>query len=228
MVVLRGLKRLRVLNLSQNPVAFRAGYRAWVLANASRLEVFDNTGVSDSERGGGTPEAKVSGAVGAPSAHKDGGGPGARAGEARLTFGVPLSELLTREAAGLPQLVQECTRHVQERASSDRKVLTGEGHPSAVLALRNAFDRGGAAGQLALVECMDGRSDADITAACTVLRTFLLELPQPVVPVENFLPLLQEASAGSRAGGTRGKGRRLEAILSSMPREHWALLDHVL
>ena len=30
MVVLRGLKRLRVLNLSQNPTAFRSGYRSWV------------------------------------------------------------------------------------------------------------------------------------------------------------------------------------------------------
>ena len=89
MVVLRGLKRLRVLNLSQNPTSFRKGYRSWVLANARRLEVFDNAGVSEAEREGDDVASRV---IGEPQSRK-----GARPEDAspvHKTFGVPLAELL--------------------------------------------------------------------------------------------------------------------------------------
>lgn len=53
MGVLRGLKRLRVLNVSHTPASSRHGYRAWVLANARRLEVLDDGPVSEVDRQGG-------------------------------------------------------------------------------------------------------------------------------------------------------------------------------
>ena len=220
MVVLRGLKRLRVLNLSQNPTSFRKGYRSWVLANARRLEVFDNAGVSEAEREGDDVASRV---IGEPQSRK-----GARPEEAspvHKTFGVPLAELLEHDVATLPRLVQECTRHVQERSPSDKAVLTADGDPSVVLLLRNAFERGGDAGQIALLDCMDGSSDADVRAACSVLRSFLLELPQPVVPVEFYLPLLEAASGRA---SVPSDGSQIEDLLAPMPQEHWALLEHVL
>ena len=53
--VLRVLKRLRVLSLRGNPTCAQPGYRGWVLANAPRLEVFDEQPVSAEERRGVAP-----------------------------------------------------------------------------------------------------------------------------------------------------------------------------
>ena len=229
MVVLRGLKRLRVLNLSQNPTATRIGYRAWILANARRLEVFDNEGVSDAEREGADDVSTARSVETSASRRTD---DAESVKSMRRTFGVPLTDLLTQEVSTLPRLVQECTRHVQERKVSNQATLTADGDPSIVLLLRNAFERGGDAGQVALVDCMDATGDADLRAACSVLRAFLLELPQPVVPVDFFLRVLEVAprrgSDAAAALPTAADGHELEQILAPMPQEHWALLEHLL
>ena len=222
MNVLRTLKRLRVLNLGQNPAALHKGYRAWVLANARRLEVFDNEGVSDAERAGHDVERRMAEAP----PRREGGrssddADGTSRGAARRIFGVPLHELLELDVSTLPRLVQECTRHVQERAPAASSDLTVDGDPSLVMELRNAFERSAESGAIALLECIDGSSEGDVRAACTLLRTFLLEMPQPVVPVEFFLPLLEAA-----AGGTRGA--QLDEILAPMPHEHATLFEHLL
>ena len=228
MVVLRGLKRLRVLNLSQNPTSFHKGYRAWVLANARRLEVFDNEGVSEAERDGDDVASRVV----EPSAGRRVAQPddaNTSKGGTRKTFGVPLHEVLELDVSTLPRLVQECTRHVQERSPTEGAVLTADGDPSLVMQLRNAFERGGDAGQMALVECMADDNDADVRAACSLLRSFLLELPQPVVPVDYFLPLLEAASGrGAHGGRAKQRGAQLEEILTPMPHENWALFEHLL
>ena len=112
-------------------------------------------------------------------------------------------------------------------AQSFRAVgLTSDGNPSSVLSLRNAFEKGGDNGQMALLDGMDDGSDSDIRAACSVLRSFLLELPQPVIPVDYFLPLLEAASA--RMPGSPADVSKLESILAPMPSEHWTLLEHIL
>ena len=99
MVVLRGLKRLRVLNLSQNPTATRIGYRAWILANARRLEVFDNEGVSDAEREGADDVSTARSVETSASRRTD---DAESVKSMRRTFGVPLTDLLTQEVSTLP------------------------------------------------------------------------------------------------------------------------------
>ena len=251
MAVLRGLKRLRVLNLSQNPVATQQrAYRAWVLANARRLEVFDNAGVSEAEREGEDVMSRVVDATMASQAHAprsrarhDGGttaaeaaaaaaaGGGSKPQTARV-FGVPLQQLLQQELSSLPRVVQECTRHVQERAPQDKSALTVDADPSLMLQLRKAFERSPEAGQRALLTCMDaaprGSGEyADVRAACSLVRSFLIELPQPLVPVELFLPLLEAAQLGPTSAD-KPLGAQLEAILVPMAHEQWALLEHLL
>ena len=145
MAVLRSLKRLRVLNLSSNPVCEQGGYRAWVLANAQRLEILDETAVVDGERGElkGDGNNAGSGATQmlAPVIGGLAGDASVR-GTGRRLFGVPLAELLLREQSSIPTAVQECTRHVQQRQPAIQTALTADGDPSLVLTLRNAFEAG--------------------------------------------------------------------------------------
>ena len=224
-----------------------------MIANARRLEVFDNQGVSEAERAGGEGDWQMAEAnlptSNSRTYRRDHHGPpddasvmsdGSAASRARKAvsgqrvFGVSLHDLLRDEVSSVPRVVQECTRHMLSVSGgvADAAALTAEGDASAVLGVRNAFERGADAGQGALLELMDGRSDADVRVACSVLRAYLLELPQPVVPTELYLPLLEAARArdatGTRAGAPSKARTRLEAVLAPMPAEHWALLEHVL
>jgi hypothetical protein len=128
-------------------------------------------------------------------------------------FGRDVELILRREGGLLPRLVQECTRHVQERTGGEAgrvpagTALTAEGHPSAVLALRHAFEISPERGIAALRESVvpsggssgdDDESelrDGDVRASCSLLRAFLIELPQPLIPNELFLPLLETTKA---------------------------------
>ena len=149
-------------------------------------------------------------------------------------LGVALEETLRREGAGslLPRLVEECTRHVQERAPRDPLALTSDGDPSHVMALRVGFERSGEHGVQALrhaaAEAVEqasegGGSSADVRAACSLLRTFLVELPRPLVPVDLFLPALEAA----RDKEHQQLAASLEEIFAPMPEAHQLLLEHL-
>ena len=125
-------------------------------------------------------------------------------------FGRDVELILRREGGLLPRLVQECTRHIQERTGGEEgrvpagTALTAEGHPSAVLALRHAFEISPERGLAALRESVVPSSgddyeselcDGDVRASCSLLRAFLIEMPQPLIPNELFLPLLETTKA---------------------------------
>ena len=76
----------------------------------------------------------------------------------------------------------------------------------------NAFELGAQEGSAALARGRDERY-RDVRAACSLLRTFLLELAQPLVPVDFFLPLLRGAQACERCE---------PAEVVRQPRRKWA------
>jgi hypothetical protein len=251
MAVLRGLKRLRVLNLSHTPAASQRGYRGWVVANARKLELLDDAPVTEAERMGEDdknsaldddassvassavasswlsgfsgvssrstqrekPEGGRYSSAAAPAASSAAPSAAAPGHTLAPTFGRDVELILRREGGLLPRLVQECTRHVQERTGGEAgrvpagTALTAEGHPSAVLALRHAFEISPERGIAALRESVvpsggssgdDDESelrDGDVRASCSLLRAFLIELPQPLIPNELFLPLLETTKA---------------------------------
>ena len=252
--VLRALKRLRVLSLRGNPTCAQPGYRGWVLANAPRLEVFDEQPVSAEERRGvapaehsrteaarsllsddGAAEAEAAAAAEAASAahgrelsRRRSGGAEAAPVQVRI-FGGALEDLLEAEQAELPAVVRLVTRHVQERCPPDGADLLQDGAPSLVMSLRNAFELGAKEGTAALARGRDERY-RDVRAACSLLRSFLLELAQPLVPVDFFLPLLRAAQACERCAPAEAAHRRreMEDVLRPMPPQATLLLEHVL
>ena len=252
--VLRALKRLRVLSLRGNPTCAQPGYRGWVLANAPRLEVFDEQPVSAEERRGVAPaehsrteaarsllsddsaaEAEAAAAAEAASAahgrelsRRRSGGAEAAPVQVRI-FGGALEDLLEAEQAELPAVVRLVTRHVQERCPPDGADLLQDGAPSLVMSLRNAFELGAKEGTAALARGRDERY-RDVRAACSLLRSFLLELAQPLVPVDFFLPLLRAAQACERCAPAEVAHRRreMEDVLRPMPPQATLLLEHVL
>ena len=164
--VLRVLKRLRVLSLRGNPTCTQPGYRGWVLANAPRLEVFDEQPVSAEERRGLAPavptrteaarsllsddgaagaeveEAAAAAAMAAAAGGRDlsrrrSGGADSAPVQVRI-FGSTLEDLLAAEQAELPAAVRLITRHVQERCPPDGADLVQDGAPSLVMSLRSA------------------------------------------------------------------------------------------
>ena len=228
MAVLRGLRRLRVFQIQGNPVCEHNELRSWVLANAPRIELLD----VKSARAIAEKAAAAAGSAAADGKEEgdgdtDGDGEGRAPTPSRRLLGMPLHKVAGDE--DLPELVQECARHVQERGAPTLQLLTAEGNASLVLQLRNGFERSTAEG-IATLERLEDADHNDVRAACGLLRRFLLELPEPLIPVDMYLPLLE---ATQRLGdeprkSSREKGVELETILEPMPYENSLLLEHIL
>ena len=261
MAVLGSLRRLRVLSLRNNPAADAPGFRSWALANAPRLELLDGqpvaaeraaaeraaasgSGGSGTGAGGSSAGALAAGALAAAAsvaATAAGAAPTPTPRDAcrpsspgrprggRL-FGEPLESVLEEEGARIPAVLQECSRHVQlaaqdDDAGGDAALLVGDGAPSAVLALRNAFEQSDAHGIAAL------RGLADAAAAAALIRAYLYELPEPLIPADVFLQMLNAAAAHERAvndGGREIALSTLDGLLARIAPTRALVLEHVL
>ena len=258
MAVLGSLRRLRVLSLRNNPAADAPGFRSWALANAPRLELLDGQSRRRRARAPSAPPPPA--AAAAPPAAAPGAlAAGALAAAASVAataagaaptptprdacrpsspgrprggrlFGEPLESVLEEEGARIPAVLQECSRHVQlaaqdDDAGGDAALLVGDGAPSAVLALRNAFEQSDAHGIAAL------RGLADAAAAAALIRAYLYELPEPLIPADVFLQMLNAAAAHERAvndGGREIALSTLDGLLARIAPTRALVLEHVL
>ena len=215
MAVLRGLRRLRVFQIQGNPVCEHNELRSWVLANAHRIELLD----VKSARAIAEKAAAAAGSAAADGKEEgdgdaDGDGEGRAPTPSRRLLGMPLHKVAGDE--DLPELVQECARHVQERGAPTLQLLTAEGNASLVLQLRNGFERSTAEG-IATLERLEDADHNDVRAACGLLRRFLLELPEPLIPVDMYLRSSRRRSGWEMSRASRAARRGSSSRPSSSP-----------
>ncbi|XP_076143505.1 protein FAM13B isoform X3 [Alosa pseudoharengus] len=135
-------------------------------------------------------------------------------GEGRV-FGVPLDELQTSGQPGqqVPLLVRHIVEYIEEHGGLDMEgVFLVNGNAERVDWLRQRYDSG---------EHVDLQKEADLASAVSLLRLFLQEMPQPVIPVNlqtHILQIYQEYTSEEELA------RNLKYWLQQLPQLNYSLL----
>ncbi|XP_060081794.1 protein FAM13A-like isoform X2 [Ylistrum balloti] len=148
--------------------------------------------------------------------------PGSRrkiASNARKTFGVPLDELVQLAPTGstVPFLVTRVCEHIQNKGFDHEGIFRISGSARVVEKLRASFDSQGNA---------DLDEDNDIMAVAGVLKLFLRELPDAVIPsslTKQFVSI-QEACMND----TSACIYKLKMAIISLPKENYNLLKYIM
>ncbi|XP_071435314.1 rho GTPase-activating protein 25 [Pithys albifrons albifrons] len=135
-------------------------------------------------------------------------------------FGQHLADTVAYEQRfGQPQvpvLVQKCAQFILERGRSEEGIFRLPGQDTVVKQLRDAFDAG---------ERPSFHRDTDVHTVASLLKLYLRELPEPVVPwaqYEDFLLCGQALDAEE----TKGHEELLKQ-LSLLPRDNYNLLSYL-
>ncbi|KAL4631535.1 protein FAM13B isoform X1 [Arapaima gigas] len=130
-------------------------------------------------------------------------------------FGIPLEEVQQSGQPGqeVPLLVKHIVEYIEEHGHLDLKGLfLVNGNAERVEWLRQRYDSG---------EEVDLEKEADLASAVSLLRLFLQELPEPVVPVSlqgHILQLYQDCSTEEEFS------RNMKYFLQQLPQVNYSLL----
>ncbi|XP_076368806.1 protein FAM13A-like isoform X3 [Tachypleus tridentatus] len=134
------------------------------------------------------------------------------------TFGVPLGVLVERNSSesSVPFVVNRLCQFILENGLKQEGIFRIEGNARLTNKLKTAFDQAGDA----LLE-----TEGDVPSVASLLKLFLQELPEPVVPAS----LCPEFLNAVRACGTWREecARRLKCLLENMPFENFNLLKYL-
>ncbi|XP_030621452.1 protein FAM13B [Chanos chanos] len=130
-------------------------------------------------------------------------------------FGVPLEEVQQSGQPGqeVPLLVRSIVEYIEEHGGLDLEGLfLVNGNAERVDWLRQRFDSG---------EDVDLQKEADVASAVSLLRLFLQELPEPVIPTGlqiHILQLYQDYSSEEELA------RNMKYFLQQLPQVNYSLL----
>ncbi|XP_010002248.1 PREDICTED: rho GTPase-activating protein 25 [Chaetura pelagica] len=135
-------------------------------------------------------------------------------------FGQRLAETMAHEQKfgqhQVPILVQKSAEFIREHGVSEEGIFRLPGQDNLVKQLRDAFDAG---------ERPSFDRDTDVHTVASLLKLYLRELPEPVVPwmqYEDFLLCGQTLDADERKGH-----QELLKQLSLLPRDNYNLLSYI-
>ncbi|XP_055015185.1 protein FAM13B isoform X2 [Boleophthalmus pectinirostris] len=131
-------------------------------------------------------------------------------------FGVPLEEVTrahTISGHEVPALVKHIVEYIEEHGDLDLEgVFLVNGNAERVEWLRQRYDSG---------EEVQLQREADLASAVSLLRLFLQELPEPVIPTAMQAHILQLHQDYS---GEEEQCRRLKYLLQQLPQVNYGLL----
>ncbi|XP_052264203.1 protein FAM13A-like isoform X2 [Dreissena polymorpha] len=135
------------------------------------------------------------------------------------TFGVPLSDLVSRAPKGyrVPFIVKKICSHIQHHGINEEGIFRLSGSHATMERLRAQFDLRGDA---SLEEC------GDIMAIAGMLKVFLREMPEATIPdrmTAQFLAIHERFPKDPKSCVTH-----LKPLLKELPDEHYDLLKHVI
>ncbi|NXG02996.1 RHG25 protein, partial [Sakesphorus luctuosus] len=116
----------------------------------------------------------------------------------------------------VPVLVQKCAQFILERGRNEEGIFRLPGQDTVVKQLRDAFDAG---------ERPSFHRDTDVHTVASLLKLYLRELPEPVVPWAQYEDFLL---CGQALDAEEAKGREeLLKQLSLLPRDNYNLLSYL-
>ncbi|XP_008285287.1 rho GTPase-activating protein 25 [Stegastes partitus] len=135
-------------------------------------------------------------------------------------FGKSLMDTVTYEQRFgphmVPILVQKCVEFIKEHGLNEEGIFRLPGQDNAVKQFRDAFDAG---------ERPSFPSDTDVHTVASLLKLYLRELPEPVVPwtqYQDFLDCTNMLDSSSTEGW-----EKLEKQIGLLPRINYNLLSYV-
>ncbi|KAI3372271.1 hypothetical protein L3Q82_022776, partial [Scortum barcoo] len=135
-------------------------------------------------------------------------------------FGKGLMDTVTYEQRFgphlVPILVQKCVEFIKEHGLEEEGIFRLPGQDNAVKQFRDAFDAG---------ERPSFPSDTDVHTVASLLKLYLRELPEPVVPwtqYQDFLDCTNLLDSSSTEGW-----EKLEKQIALLPRMNYNLLSYV-
>ncbi|KAM9743951.1 rho GTPase-activating protein 25 [Menidia menidia] len=135
-------------------------------------------------------------------------------------FGKSLVDTVTSEQRFgphmVPILVQKCVEFIKEHGLNEEGIFRLPGQDNAVKQFRDAFDAG---------ERPSFPSDTDVHTVASLLKLYLRELPEPVVPwtqYQDFLDCTNQMDPSSKEGW-----EMLEKQVALLPRINYNLLSYV-
>ncbi|KAM9393558.1 rho GTPase-activating protein 25 [Pholidichthys leucotaenia] len=135
-------------------------------------------------------------------------------------FGKSLMDTVTYEQRFgphmVPILVQKCVEFIKENGLDEEGIFRLPGQDNAVKQFRDAFDAG---------ERPSFPSDTDVHTVASLLKLYLRELPEPVVPwtqYQAFLDCTNMLDSNSKEGW-----EKLEKQIALLPRINYRLLSYV-
>ncbi|KAM9360957.1 rho GTPase-activating protein 25 [Symphorus nematophorus] len=135
-------------------------------------------------------------------------------------FGKALMDTVTYEQRFgphmVPILVQKCVEFIKEHGLEEEGIFRLPGQDNAVKQFRDAFDAG---------ERPSFPSDTDVHTVASLLKLYLRELPEPVVPwtqYQDFLDCTNLLDSSSSEGW-----EKLEKQIALLPRINYNLLSYV-
>ncbi|XP_023154241.1 rho GTPase-activating protein 25 [Amphiprion ocellaris] len=135
-------------------------------------------------------------------------------------FGKSLMDTVTYEQRFgphmVPILVQKCVEFIKEHGLNEEGIFRLPGQDNAVKQFRDAFDAG---------ERPSFPSDTDVHTVASLLKLYLRELPEPVVPWTQYQDFLDCTSLRDTSS-TEG-WEKLEKQIALLPRVNYNLLSYV-
>ncbi|XP_053180698.1 rho GTPase-activating protein 25 isoform X1 [Scomber japonicus] len=135
-------------------------------------------------------------------------------------FGKSLNDIVTYEQRFgprmVPILVQKCVEYLKEHGLDEEGIFRLPGQDNAVKQFRDAFDAG---------ERPSFPSDTDVHTVASLLKLYLRELPEPVVPWTQYQDFL-DCTNLMDASSSEGMGL-LEKQIALLPRTNYNLLSYV-
>ncbi|KAK1893363.1 Rho GTPase-activating protein 25 [Dissostichus eleginoides] len=116
----------------------------------------------------------------------------------------------------VPILVQKCVEYIKEHGLNEEGIFRLPGQDNAVKQFRDAFDAG---------ERPSFPSDTDVHTVASLLKLYLRELPEPVVPwtqYQDFLDCTNLLDSSSSEGW-----KKVEKQIALLPRTNYNLLSYV-
>lgn len=139
-------------------------------------------------------------------------------------FGKGLMDTVTYEQRFgphmVPILVQKCVEFIKEHGLEEEGIFRLPGQDNAVKQFRDAFDAG---------ERPSFPSDTDVHTVASLLKLYLRELPEPVVPwtqYQDFLDCTNLLDSSSTEVSSQG-WEKLEKQIALLPRINYNLLSYV-
>ena len=128
-------------------------------------------------------------------------------------FGMPLSTLVPNENGDIPYIITDCIKAIEERGLTEEGIYRIPGRAADIEALKMHFS----CGRVNLSE----EHWPDINAIAGALKLFFRELPEPIVPFDAYIGIVQTFA---ECRDPREQCSRLRVIVSALPSVNYRVL----